>query len=218
MTLAIFDLDNTLLAGDSDHAWGQFLIDEGLVDADTMRDANDRFYADYQAGRLDIQRYLGFALSFLADKDPQELDRLHRRFMERMVEPMMLERAAALLDTHRKQGDTLMIITATNRFVTGPIAERLGVDHLIASEAEQVEGRYTGRPSGIPSYQEGKVHRLNQWLAEHGETLTGAWFYSDSHNDLPLLERVDQPVAVDPDERLEAVARAKDWPIISLRD
>lgn len=218
MTLAIFDLDNTLLAGDSDHAWGQFLIDEGLVDAAIMREANDRFYADYQAGCLDIQTYLNFALRFLADKDPLELQHLHRRFMELKVEPMLLGQAADLLDKHRKQGDTLMIITATNRFVTEPIVKRLGIDHLIASDAEQVNGRYTGRPSGIPSYQEGKVTRLRHWLKEHGESLRGAWFYSDSVNDLPLLEQVDHPVAVDPDERLEAHARQQGWPVISLRD
>ncbi len=218
MPLALFDLDNTLLAGDSDHAWGQFLIDQGLVDAETMRAANDRFYAEYQSGQLDIQAYLRFALSFLADRSPEELDRLHRRFMEQSIRPMMLDKASELLDAHRRQGDTLLIITATNRFVTGPIAEALGVEHLIASEAERIDGRYTGEPSGVPSFQGGKVTRLNDWLAEHDADLGGAWFYSDSHNDLPLLERVDHPVAVDPDDTLRATAEQRGWPIISLRD
>lgn len=218
MTLAIFDLDNTLLAGDSDHAWGQFLIDEGLVDADEVKAINDGFYADYQAGKLDIQRYLCFALDFLAHKDPAELDTLHAHFMERCIEPLITDKALSLVDKHRQQGDTLLIITATNRFVTGPIAERLGIDNLIASEAERVDGRYTGKPAGVPSFQEGKITRLNAWLADHHETMDGAWFYSDSHNDLPLLNRVDHPVAVDPDDTLRAMAEQNAWPIISLRE
>lgn len=218
MTLALFDLDNTLLAGDSDHAWSQFLIDEGLVDADTVREAADRFYADYQAGQLDIQQYLAFALAFLADKDPDQLARLHRRFMDHKIEPILLEPAQHLLDEHRRAGHTLMIITATNAFVTRPIADRLGVEHLIASDAEQLDGRYTGRPAGTPSYREGKVQRLRDWLAGHHETLDDAWFYSDSHNDLPLLSLVDHPVAVDPDDTLRAHAEHHGWPIISLRE
>lgn len=218
MTLAIFDLDNTLLAGDSDHAWGQFLIDEGLVDADEVKAINDGFYAEYQAGTLDIERYLCFALDFLAHKDPAELDRLHAHFMTQCIEPLITDKALELVEHHRRQGDTLLIITATNRFVTGPIAERLGIDNLIASEAERVNGRYTGKPTGIPSFQSGKITRLDAWLEDHHETMAGAWFYSDSHNDLPLLERVDHPVAVDPDDTLRRVAEQNGWPILSLRD
>ena len=218
MTLAIFDLDNTLLAGDSDHAWGQFLIDQGLVDATVVKAANETFYQQYQAGELDIDRYLRFSLSFLANKPLHDLASLHRLFMETVIEPMIAPGTQALLQHHRDQGDTLMIITATNRFVTGPIAEHLGIPNLIACEAEQQNGAYTGLPTGIPSYQEGKVVRLQTWLDEHGESLYGAWFYSDSLNDLPLLRLVDNPVAVDPDATLAAEARRQNWPIISLRD
>lgn len=218
MTLAIFDLDNTLLAGDSDHAWGQFLIDQGLVDATVVKAANETFYQQYQAGELDIDRYLRFSLSFLANKPLNELASLHRLFMEKVIEPMIAPGTQALLQHHRDRGDTLMIITATNRFVTGPIAEHLGIPHLIACEAERLNGTYTGLPTGIPSYQEGKVVRLHAWLDEHGESLDGAWFYSDSLNDLPLLRLVDNPVAVDPDATLAAEAQRQNWPIISLRD
>lgn len=218
MTLAIFDLDNTLLAGDSDHAWGQFLIDQGLVDSAVVKAANEAFYKQYQAGELDIDRYLRFSLSFLANKPLQELASLHRHFMTTVIEPMIAPGSKALLNQHRERGDTLMIITATNRFVTGPIAEHLKIPHLIACEAEMANGCYTGLPTGIPSYQEGKVVRLQAWLNEHRESLEGAWFYSDSLNDLPLLRLVDHPVAVDPDATLAAEAQRQNWPIISLRD
>ncbi|MEX0624724.1 HAD family hydrolase [Saccharospirillum sp.] len=218
MTLAIFDLDNTLLAGDSDHAWGQFLIDQGLVDSAVVKVANETFYAQYQAGELDIDRYLRFSLSFLANKPLEELARLHRHFMTTVIKPMIAPGAQALLNQHRERGDTLMIITATNRFVTGPIAEYLNIPHLIACETEMANGGYTGLPTGIPSYQEGKVVRLKAWLDEHRESLEGAWFYSDSLNDLPLLRLVDHPVAVDPDATLAAEAQRQNWPIISLRD
>lgn len=218
MTLAIFDLDQTLLSGDSDHAWGEFLVESGLVDADIVLPTNDQFFADYQQGRLDIQAYLRFVLSFLAHKDPAELAELHRRFMDAKIIPMIQAGTEALLNKHRDLGHTLMIITATNRFVTGPIAQYLGIEHLIACEAEQIDGRYTGRPEGIPSFREGKVTRLNSWLDEHNDNLDGAWFYSDSHNDLPLLSLVDNPVAVDPDARLQAEAEQRGWPIISLRE
>ncbi|WP_108127467.1 HAD family hydrolase [Saccharospirillum mangrovi] len=218
MTLAIFDLDQTLLSGDSDHAWGEFLVESGLVDADAVLTANDRFFADYQAGRLDIQAYLEFVLEFLIDKDPAELASLHQRFMDAKIIPMIQPGTQALLDQHRAQGHTLMIITATNRFITGPIADYLGIEHLIACEAEQIDGRYTGRPIGIPSFREGKVTRLQTWLDHHQQTLTGAWFYSDSHNDLPLLSLVDHPIAVNPDARLQAEAEQRGWSIISLRE
>lgn len=218
MTLAIFDLDNTLIAGDSDHAWGEFLIDQGLVDGDEFQRQNDRFYQDYLSGDLDIDGYLSFALSYLAGKPIEELNALHERFMVDKIQPMLLPKAFELLDKHRALGHRLMIITATNKFVTAPIAEHLGVTELIASEAEMRDGLYTGKPTGIPSFQAGKVKRLQQWLNEHNESLAGAWFYSDSHNDQPLLEQVDHPVAVDPDERLRSLAVAQQWPVISLRD
>lgn len=218
MTLAIFDLDNTLLAGDSDHAWGEFLVDEGIVDAEEYRKANDRFYQEYLNGELDILHYLGFALQPLANHNMDQLLAWREIFMEKKVRPMMQRKAAELLDHHRNQGHTLMIITATNRFVTELIAEELGIEHLIATEPELVNGRYTGEVAGIPSFQDGKVTRLNDWLTAHDRDLDGAWFYSDSHNDAPLLRAVDNPVAVDPDPTLEALARENGWQIMSLRD
>ncbi len=218
MTLAIFDLDNTLLAGDSDHAWGEFLVEEGIVDAEEYRLANDRFYQEYLNGELDILHYLGFALQPLANHAMSELLAWRKIFMERKVLPMMLTRAEALLQSHRDRGHTLMIITATNRFVTEPIAEALGIEHLIATEPELVNGHYTGEVAGTPSFQDGKVIRLNDWLDAHKRTLEGAWFYSDSHNDLPLLKQVDNPVAVDPDPTLEKYARDNGWQVLSLRD
>lgn len=218
MALAIFDLDNTLLGGDSDHAWGEFLVEQGLVDPDHHRRQNDEFYRQYCEGGLDIDAYLRFALAPLAGKTVQELIPLHAAFMASHIQPMMLPKAAALVEQHRQAGDTLMIITATNDFVTGPIARELGIAVLLASQAEVVDGRYTGKPTGLPCFQHGKVTRLEQWMAANNATLNGSYFYSDSHNDLPLLSEVDHPVAVDPDERLAAVASEKGWPIISLRD
>ena len=217
MTLALFDLDNTLLAGDSDHAWGEFLVEEAIVDAEEYRRANDRFYQEYLNGELDIMRYLSFALQPLARYDMNELLLWRNQFMEEKIRPMLQRKAIELLDYHRDQQHTLMIITATNRFVTEPVAELLGVEHLIATEPELVNGRFTGGVAGTPSFQLGKVERLNDWLESTGETLKGAWFYSDSHNDLPLLEKVDHPVAVDPDPNLERVARENGWAVMSLR-
>lgn len=217
MTLAIFDLDNTLLGGDSDHAWGEFLVDRQWVDADEHRERNDEFYRQYQQGGLDIDAYLRFALSPIAGKQPAELEPLHADFMANYIAPMRLAKADQLIEKHRQQGDTLMIITATNRFVTEPIARSLGIQILLASEPEIIDGRYTGNSDDIPCFQEGKVRRLNRWLRENGETLANSYFYSDSHNDLPLLRQVDHPVAVDPDERLRSAAESAGWPIISLR-
>lgn len=218
MTLAIFDLDNTLLAGDSDHAWGEFLVEEGMVDAEDYKQANDRFYQEYLNGELDIFHYQRFILQPLSRHNMEELEAWRDDFMRKKVAPMMLDKAAKLLAEHREQGHTLMIITATNRFITEPIAHKLGVEHLIATEPELVNGRFTGEVAGTPSFQEGKVERLNDWLAGNGESLTGAWFYSDSRNDVPLLEKVDNPMAVDPDPTLEQIARERGWPVMSLRD
>jgi HAD superfamily hydrolase (TIGR01490 family) len=218
LTLAIFDLDNTLLAGDSDHAWGEFLVEEGIVDAEEYRKANDRFYQEYLNGELDILHYLGFALQPLAKHAMEDLLAWRERFMDKKVRPMLQDKAFQLLDKHRDQGHTLMIITATNRFVTEPIAELLGITHLIATDPELINGRYTGQVAGVPSFQDGKVSRLNDWLALQNETLEGAWFYSDSLNDVPLLKKVDNPVAVDPDPTLEKLALEKGWKVMSLRD
>lgn len=218
MSLAIFDLDNTLLSIDSDHAWGEFLLEQGAVDPVAYREANERFMADYNAGTLDMAAFLEMALKPLAENTPEQLAAWHQQFMASKIEPHILPKAEELLARHRTKGDTLLIITATNRFITGPIAERLGVDDLIAVEPEMVDGRYTGRVDGVPSYREGKVIRLQAWLEAQDLTMDGAWFYSDSHNDLPLLEKVDHPVAVDPDDTLRKVAEERNWRIMSLRD
>ncbi len=217
MALAIFDLDNTLLRGDSDHLWGDFLVELGVVDAELYRQANDRFYREYNEGRLDIFEFLRFSLKPLSEHPPERLYRWRERFVSERIEPIILPAGLALIQEHREAGDTLLIITATNGFVTAPIAQRLGVPHLIATTPEKIDGRYTGRVAGTPSYKEGKIERLNQWLAEHRHDLAGSCFYSDSHNDIPLLEVVDRPVAVDPDEALMQHAGERGWPVISLR-
>ncbi|MFN3581579.1 MAG: HAD family hydrolase [Pseudomonas sp.] len=218
MALAIFDLDNTLLGGDSDHAWGEFIVANNIVDGEAYKTRNDAFFNDYLAGRLDIEVYLNFCLQLLAEHEPEQLTAWHQQFMTEWIEPMVLPKALALIDKHRQAGDTLMIITATNRFVTGPIAERLGFDILLATECERIDGRYTGRTTDIPCFREGKVTRLERWLMENGKKLDGSYFYSDSQNDLPLLNMVDNPVAVDPDDVLRAHAQEKGWPILSLRN
>lgn len=218
MSLAIFDLDNTLLSIDSDHAWGEFLLEQGAVDPVAYREANERFMADYNAGTLDMAAFLEMALKPLAENTPEQLAAWHQQFMASKIEPHILPKAEELLARHRTKGDTLLIITATNRFITAPIAERLDVDDLIAVDPEMIDGRYTGRVSGVPSYREGKVTRLKQWLEDQDLTMDGAWFYSDSHNDLPLLEQVEHPVAVDPDDTLREVAETRHWRIMSLRD
>ena len=218
MTLAIFDLDNTLLGGDSDYLWGRFLVEQGIVDGRWYDRENLRFYQEYKAGTLDIYEFLRFSLRPLSEHDMTTLAGWHRQFMKEKIEPIMLPKAAALLEKHRARGDYLLIITATNRFVTEPIAQTLGVDELIATDPEIIDGRYSGGVSGVPCFQQGKVTRLEQWLKQRGHNLAGSHFYSDSRNDIPLLEMVENPVAVDPDETLEDHARMKGWPIISLRE
>lgn len=216
MRLALFDLDNTLLGGDSDHAWGDYLCERGILDGIAYKARNDAFYQDYLAGRLNIQDYLNFSLEILGRTEMAQLDQWHREFMRDCVEPIVLAKGEALLAKHRAAGDTLLIITATNRFVTAPIATRLGVDILLATECEMADGRYTGRTTDVPCYKEGKVTRLNRWLAENAMSLDDSCFYSDSINDLPLLESVHEPVCVDPDPRLAAVARARGWRVLHL--
>ncbi len=218
MSLALFDLDNTLLGGDSDYLWGRFLVEQGIVDGVNYERENLRFYKEYVAGTLDIYEFLRFQLRPLAQHDTDTLHRWREQYLARMIDPVILPAARVLLEKHRCAGDTLVIITATNRFITGPIAERLGVAHLLATEPEMENGRYTGRVMGTPCFREGKVVQLRQWLERQGETLEGSWFYSDSHNDLPLLEMVSHPVAVDPDKTLALHAEKAGWRIISLRD
>ena len=215
--LAIFDLDNTLLGGDSDHAWGEFLVLRNLVDPARHRQQNDQFYADYEAGSLDIDAYLEFALAPIAGMQCAQLADLQRDFLATMIAPMRLARADELLERHRAQGDYLLIITATSDVITHPIAEQLGVDAILSSQAEIIDDRYTGKPTGIPCFQDGKVSRLQLWLEQHPFDLANAWFYSDSHNDLPLLQAVGKPVAVDADSTLQAHAVERGWPTISLR-
>lgn len=218
MTLALFDLDNTLIQGDSDHSWGAFLIARQLVDTEEYAQANERFYAQYKAGTLDIHEYNRFALKFLSENEPNYLRELHQEFMQQSILPMISQKSRQLIRDHQQQGHTLVIITATNRFVTEPIAAELGIDHLLAINPVMDGERITTELDGVPTFREGKVTRLNAWLANRSETLTGSYFYSDSHNDLPLLEMVDNPIAVDPDPVLKARAEQQGWPIISLYD
>jgi len=217
LSLAIFDLDNTLLGGDSDYLWGRFLAERGVVDGEAYERENHRFYLEYQAGTLDIQEFLAFSLRPLAETEPDRLAELRRAFLRERIEPILLPAGRTLLAEHRAQGRTLLIITATNRFVTEPIAEALGVDALLATDPEVRDGRYTGRVSGTPCFREGKVERLHRWLGETGRNLAESWFYSDSQNDLPLLELVTHPAAVDPDPTLAAHAEQRGWPILTLR-
>ena len=219
MRLALFDLDNTLLTGDSDYEWGQFLVDHGVLDRDTYEAQNKAYYEQYVTGTLDIHEYLGFALRPLAEHTGAELERWHAEFMRLRILPMITPAARALVKRHADQGDLLAIITATNSFITAPIAREFGIADLIATEPEQRDGEFTGTARGIPCFREGKVARLESWLAERGGSLAAcseSWFYSDSLNDLPLLERVSHPVAVDPDDTLRAHAGRSGWPIISL--
>jgi HAD superfamily hydrolase (TIGR01490 family) len=218
MVLAIFDLDNTLLAGDSDYLWGRFLVEKGLVDSENYERENERFYQQYKAGQLDIHEFLRFSLAPLRQHPPQVLNRLRDEFIETRISPLVTNTARQLVEKHREAGDTLLIITATNAFVTHPIATLFGIENLIATEPETLDGHFTGDVEGEPSFREGKVTRLQQWLEKNAATLQGSWFYSDSHNDLPLLERVDNPVAVNPDETLAEVAKSRQWPILQLYD
>ncbi len=215
--LAIFDLDNTLLAGDSDYLWGQFLVRAGVVDGAEYEARNRAFYDDYLAGKLDIEAFARFAFAVLAAHPVATLEAWRADFIERDIRPIVAPGAPALLDEHRSRGDELLIITATNRFVTEPIAALLDVPHLLATEPAMAGGRYTGELTGIPCFQDGKVARLEQWLASRPESYGRLWFYSDSINDAPLLDRADQPYAVDPCPRLRTLADTRGWPVISLR-
>lgn len=220
MNLVLFDLDNTLLAGDSDYEWGQFLIAKGVVDGPHYEAKNKAFYDDYKAGRLDIYAFLAFALHPLATHTRAQLDAWHVEYMDTRIKPMITTAARDLVKRHLDEADLVAIITATNSFVTGPIAREFGIAHLIATDPEEKNGRFTGEVAGTPCFREGKVTRLEQFLLAHGtrlDSLSTSWFYSDSLNDLPLLEKVRHPVAVDPDPTLRAHAIEKGWPVISLR-
>lgn len=220
LQLALFDLDNTLLAGDSDFEWGRFLTSMGVLDKELHLARNAQFYEDYKQGTLDIDAFLEFQLKPLSTHPRAQLDAWHAQFMAQVIRPLITSQARALVEKHRANGDLLVVITATNSFVTAPIARAFGIEHLIATVPQEVAGQYTGRVSGVPSFKEGKITRLRQWLESRGQTLQSfdaSWFYSDSHNDLPLMKLVDHPVAVTPDPTLRAYAEEQDWPIISLR-
>ena len=220
MNLSLFDLDNTLLACDSDYEWGQFLVDRGVLDREAYEAQNKAYYNQYVAGTLDIHEYLGFALLPLAQHTGEELARWHADFMRSRIVPSIGAPARELVRGHLAAGDLCAIVTATNSFVTRPIANEFGVRHLVATEPETRNGRFTGRVAGTPCFREGKIRRVEEWLAAQGRALAdfaSSMFYSDSHNDLPLLARVTRPVAVDPDPQLAAEARRRGWAVISLR-
>jgi HAD superfamily hydrolase (TIGR01490 family) len=218
MNLALFDLDNTLLSGDSDFEWAQFLIERGVLDREVYEARNEAFYAQYKNGTLDIHEFLDFQLKPLSRHPRRVLDDWHRQFMQEKILPLVRPRAKELIERHR--ADLCVIVTATNSFVTAPIAREFGIDNLIATEPAHVGGEFTGAVTGTPCFREGKVKRLEDWLAGRGQSLgsfSQSWFYSDSLNDLPLLVRVTKPVAVDPDDTLRAHAGKHGWPIISLQ-
>ena len=217
MSLAIFDLDNTLLADDSDYLWGRFLVKLGVVDAELYESENQRFYDEYKDGNLDIYEFLTFSLKPLSEHDMETLENWRQQFMDEVIRPIMLPKAQALVNKHRDQGDTLLIITATNRFVTAPIAAAYGIEHLLATDPEIIDDRYSGNVTGTPCFQEGKVKRLHDWLKTNQHSLDDSYFYSDSQNDLPLLKLVTHPVAVDADDKLASYAQQNDWPQLSLR-
>ena len=220
MNLVLFDLDNTLLAGDSDYEWGQFLIAKGVVDRTHYEAKNQAFYEDYKAGRLDIHAFLAFALRPLATHPRAQLDAWRAEYVDTRILPMITPAARDLVNRHLDEADLVAVITATNRFVTEPIARAFGIPHLIATDPEEINGQFTGEVAGTPCFREGKITRLEQFLEARGtrfDCLTHSRFYSDSQNDLPLLQKVQHPVAVDPDPTLRAHAEAHGWPVISLR-
>ena len=220
MNLALFDLDNTILAGDSDYNWSRFLIQEGYLDGAIHAEKNEKFYADYKAGTLDIFAFVEFQFKPLARNPRTVLNQLLKKYVEKVIKPMITEKARALVKRHQEEGDLIIVITATNSFITKPIAELFGIENLIGTDPEEKEGEFTGKVSGLPSFKEGKVTRLEAWLKGKNLSLTSfekSYFYSDSHNDLPLMQKVTHPVAVDSDDVLSEYAKSKGWPQISLR-
>jgi HAD superfamily hydrolase (TIGR01490 family) len=218
--LALFDLDNTLLPIDSDHEWGNFLVEKGVVDALAYKKANDYFYSAYKSGTLNIDEFLDFALKPLASHPRKQLDSWHDEFMRVKIEPHIHTKALDLVKRHQEQNHLCCVVTATNSFVTGPIAKRFGVDHLIATEPQiNSDGEFTGKVRGLPNFQSGKVAHVEAWLKEQNlsfESVSNSVFYSDSLNDLPLLEKVKEPIATNPDKRLQSLAIERSWKIIHL--
>jgi HAD superfamily hydrolase (TIGR01490 family) len=220
LNLALFDLDNTILAGDSDYNWSRFLIQEGYLDGAIHAEKNEKFYADYKAGTLDIFAFVEFQFKPLARNPRTLLNQLLKKYVEEVIKPMITEKARALVKRHQDEGDLIIVITATNSFITRPIAELFGIENLIGTDPEEKEGEFTGKVSGLPSFKEGKVTRLEAWLKGKNLSLASfekSYFYSDSHNDLPLMQKVTHPVAVDSDDILSEYAQSKGWPQISLR-
>ena len=218
MPLAIFDLDNTLIGGDSDYLWGEFLCDEGIItDRESFQKMNDYFYHQYEIGELDIYAWAEFSFKVLSEHSFDKLNQLRKDFMETKIRPIFLEKAQNCIDNHKKNGDSVLVITASNTFVTQPIVEMYGIEHLLATEPEFVSGRFTGKVSGIPCFQSGKIDNLMPWLETNNENLIGSYFYSDSHNDLPLLELVDNPVAINGDPILMAAANENGWKNLDWR-
>lgn len=219
MNLVLFDLDNTLLAGDSDFAWTQFLVEEGVLDAVAQERRNLVFFEQYKTGTLDIQEFLDFQLAPLARYPREQLDAWHREYMARHIHPMICPAARALVDGHLQRDALVALVTATNSFVTWPIAREFGIHHLIATVPAQENGVMTGKPRGIPAFQSGKIARVEAWLESLSLSFGSfeqSWFYSDSHNDLPLLQRVSKPVAVNPDNTLREIAQTCGWEILAL--
>ena len=217
MRLAIFDIDNTLIAGDSDLLWGEFLCERNYVDSNVYKAEHEKYYKDYLSGKLDINNFLKFQLKVLGENDLNLLKKWRKDFFEEKIKPVILPKAYTLVENHRRQGHDLLIITATNRFIVEPIASEFKIENIIACEPEIYNEQFTGKFTGTPSYAEGKVERFNDWLKTIGRRLEESWFYSDSHNDIPLMKEVNHPVAVDPDESLKNEAIKIGWPIISLR-
>jgi HAD superfamily hydrolase (TIGR01490 family) len=220
LKLAIFDLDNTLLNGDSDYNWSLFLIQHGVLDADTYKERNEQFFKEYQSGNLDVYAYCEFQFKTLKDNSRELLDELRADYVNTIIKPMITKEAKDLVESHRKENHKLLIITATNSYITRPIADLFDIEDLIGTDLEELNGQFTGKVSGLPSFQEGKITRLNLWLDKRGikfQELEKTFFYSDSMNDIPLLEKVSNPVAANPDETLQKKAIKENWPIIQLR-
>ena len=218
MPLAIYDLDNTLIGGDSDYLWGEFLCDEGIIsDRESFQKMNDYFYYQYETGELNIFAWAEFSFKVLSDHSLDELNKLRKDFVDTKIKPILLEKAQGCINNHKEKGDTVLVITASNTFITKPIIEMYGIDHLLATEPEFISGRFTGKVAGIPCFQSGKIDNLMPWLEKNNESLIGSYFYSDSHNDLPLLELVDNPIAVNSDKILSSAAHKNGWPVLDWR-
>ena len=218
--IALFDLDYTLLGGDATYAWIHFLIDQGVLERGPVAAELDRFYDDYGKGTLDIRAFLHFDFKPLASHPRVQLELWREQYLARIIAPMILPKSLELVASHEARGDLTMIITAANSFVSTPIARMFGVSHLLASVPESRDGEFTGNIEGIPCFHEGKVIMLDAWLASRGQTLADfreSYFYGDSQSDVPLMEKVTHPIAVEPDDALAELARQRNWPIISLR-